>query len=81
MIAGPGGVARYQDVGTHPAARRRGLAGTLVHHAGQYAINHLGAKTLVIVTNPHHDAIRVYRSAGFEDRESQVSAQRAPGHS
>jgi GNAT superfamily N-acetyltransferase len=80
VISGPGRVARYQDVGTHPAARRRGLAGSLVHHAGQYAINHLRAKTLVIVANPQEDAIRVYRSAGFEDRESQVSAQRAPGH-
>jgi ribosomal protein S18 acetylase RimI-like enzyme len=80
VVSGPGRVARYQDVGTHPAARRRGLAGSLLHHAGQYAIDHLRAKTLVIVANPQEDAIRVYRAAGFEERESQVSAQRGPGH-
>ena len=32
-----GGLARYQDVETDPAARRRGLAGTLVWRAGRYA--------------------------------------------
>jgi ribosomal protein S18 acetylase RimI-like enzyme len=79
MISGTDRIARYQDVGTHPAARRRGLAGTLVFHAGQYAINDLGAHTLVIVADPGEDAIRVYRSAGFEDRESQIRAQRATG--
>ena len=78
VICGPGGVARYQDVGTHPAARRRGLAGTMVCQAGRYAIDHLGATILVIVADPQQDAIRVYRSAGFADRESQISAQRAP---
>jgi ribosomal protein S18 acetylase RimI-like enzyme len=80
VISGPDRIARYQDVGTHPAARRRGLAGTLVHHAGQYALSDLGAKTLVIVADPHESAISVYRSAGFTDRESQVRAQRSRGH-
>jgi ribosomal protein S18 acetylase RimI-like enzyme len=80
VMSGRGRTARYQDVGTHPAARRQGLAGTLVYHAGQYALNHLGATTLVIVADPSEGSIRVYRSAGFEDRESQVRAQRAPGH-
>jgi ribosomal protein S18 acetylase RimI-like enzyme len=79
MISGTDGIARYQDVGTHPAARRRGLAGTLVFHAGEYAINDLGAHTLVIVADADEDAIRVYRSTGFEDRESQIRAQRATG--
>ena len=80
VICGPGRIARYQDVGTHPAARRQGLAGTLVHHAGQYALGRLGATTLVIVADPGEGAIRVYRSAGFGDRESQLSVQRAPSH-
>ena len=31
-----GGLARYQDVETDPAARRQGLAGTLVWHAGRH---------------------------------------------
>jgi GNAT superfamily N-acetyltransferase len=79
VISGGDRIARYQDVGTHPAARRQGLAGTLVYRAGQYALDYLGARTLVIVADPSEDAIRVYRSAGFEDRESQVRAQRAAG--
>ena len=78
VVCGADRVARYQDVGTHPGARRRGLAGTLVCHAGRYALDHLGATTLVIVADPQESAIRVYRSAGFGDRESQISVQRAP---
>jgi GNAT superfamily N-acetyltransferase len=69
--------ARYQDVGTHPAARRQGLAGTLVWHAGRYALSQLGARTLVIVADPGETAIRVYRSVGFTDHETQISVQRA----
>jgi GNAT superfamily N-acetyltransferase len=46
------GVARYQSVETHPSARGHGLAGTLVHHAGQYGLDSLGAHTLVIVADP-----------------------------
>lgn len=78
IFSAPGGLARYQDVGTHPAARREGLAGTLVWHAGQYALGQLGASTLVILADPKEAAIRVYRSVGFADREIQLSMQRAP---
>jgi len=72
------GIARYQDVGTHLDARRQGLAATLVCHAGRYAIDHLAATTLVIVADPEEPAIRVYRAAGFADRETQISMQRPP---
>lgn len=70
------GVARYQDVETHPDVRRRGLAGTLLSVAGGYARDRLGARTLVIVADPDADAIRLYRSTGFSDRERQVSLER-----
>jgi ribosomal protein S18 acetylase RimI-like enzyme len=72
------GLARYQNVETHPAARRQGLAGTLVYHAGLYAFGALGARTLVIVADPDYSAIRIYRSAGFADQETQLSMQREP---
>ena len=72
------GFGRYQDVETEPAARRRGLAGTLVWHAGQYAREVLGASTLVIVADPAEAAIRVYRACGFADRESQLTFERPP---
>ncbi len=78
IFSAQGPLARYQDVGTHPAARRQGLAGTLVWHAGRYAVDQLGASTLVILADPEEAAIRVYRSVGFADRETQLSMQRAP---
>jgi len=71
------GLARYQDVETDPAARRRGLAGTLVWHAGRFARERLGAGTLVIVADPDDGAIRVYRGCGFADAQHQFSFARA----
>ena len=73
------GFARYQDVETDPAARRRGLAGTLVWHAGRYARATLGTDTLVIVADPAAEAIRVYRSCGFADTQTQLTLERPPG--
>jgi hypothetical protein len=70
------GYARYQHVETDPAARRRGLAGTLVWHAGRYGREVLHARTLVIVADPADVAIRVYRACGLTDRESQLSFER-----
>jgi RimJ/RimL family protein N-acetyltransferase len=72
------GYARYQHVETDPAARRRGLAGTLVATAGQYGQTVLGTSTFVIVADPADVAIRVYRACGFTVRESQLSLERRP---
>jgi RimJ/RimL family protein N-acetyltransferase len=72
------GHARYQHVETDPAARRRGLAGTLVWTAGQYGTRVLGASTLVIVADPQDAAIRVYRACGFTAAQSQLSLERPP---
>ena len=72
------GLARFQSVETHPDARRRGLAGTLVHHVGSFGLTELGAHTLVMVADPTYAAIRLYRSLGFTDSESLLQAERAP---
>ena len=72
------GLARFQSVETHPDARRRGLAGTLVHHVSRFGLTELGAHTLVMVADPTYDAIRLYRSVGFSDSESLLQAERAP---
>jgi ribosomal protein S18 acetylase RimI-like enzyme len=72
------GVARYQEVATHPDARRQGLAVTLLCHAAQYATSHLAATTLVIVADPAEPAIGVYRGVGFADQETEVSVSRPP---
>ncbi len=79
LITDGSGIARYQNVETHPGARRQGLAGTLVWHAGQHGLDELGAGTLVMLADPHDTAIRVYRSVGFTDAETQVGFERQPG--
>jgi ribosomal protein S18 acetylase RimI-like enzyme len=72
------GLARFQSVDTHPAARGRGLAGTLVHHVSTHAFDQIGATTLVMVADPGYLAIDVYRSVGFAAAESQTALERAP---
>ncbi|MBA3780486.1 MAG: GNAT family N-acetyltransferase [Nocardioides sp.] len=61
--------ARFQSVETHPDARRRGYAGTLVHRLATHGLSDLGASTLVMVADPEDDAIRIYRALGFEVTE------------
>ncbi|WP_051950807.1 GNAT family N-acetyltransferase [Actinacidiphila yeochonensis] len=76
-----GGLARFQNVETHPDVRRRGLATHLVHHAGGWGLGAFGARaTLVIVADPDpdHHAIGVYRALGFADAEQQVQLTRPP---
>lgn len=72
------GLARFQNVKTHPDARGRGLAGTLVHRVSRYGFEELGAQTLVMVADPDYLAIRIYRSVGFTDSERQLQAERKP---
>jgi GNAT superfamily N-acetyltransferase len=77
LITDKSGLARYQDVETHPAARRRGLAGTLVWHASATALT-AGTSTLVMVADPGGVAIRIYCSVGFTVTEQQVGFIRRP---
>ena len=79
LFAVADGVARYQDVATDPAARRRGLAGTLLWHAGRHGRDTLGARTLVIVADPNDQAIRLYRTVGFTESQTQLTLIRQPG--
>ncbi|HEY3558422.1 MAG TPA: GNAT family N-acetyltransferase [Kribbella sp.] len=76
LIFDGSGLARFQNVQTSPEDRGRGLAGTLVHHASTYGLTH--ARTLVMVADPEYLAIRVYRSVGFADTETQLGIVRAP---
>lgn len=71
-----GSIARFQSVDTHREFRGRGLAGTLVHHAGRHAFAELGARTLVIVADIDSQAARVYRSVGFAGHEFQAQLAR-----
>jgi GNAT superfamily N-acetyltransferase len=83
LIAGLGialagrGIARYQNVGTHPDHRRRGLAASLVARAGAIALREFGAESLVIAAEADSAAERIYRSLGFIPVESQLGLERA----
>jgi len=76
LITGKAGLARYQNVETHPAERRQGLAGTLVWHAGRHALAADGASALIMVADPADVAIRVYRSVGFVAAQAQIGFER-----
>lgn len=65
-------LARFQSVETHPGHRGQGVAGTLVHRVAAYGFDEVGARTLVMVADPGYLAIRIYRSIGFADTESQT---------
>jgi GNAT superfamily N-acetyltransferase len=71
LITVKSGLARYQSVETHPAARRRGLAGTLVWHASATALTG-DTSMLVMVADPEDVAMRVYCSVGFTVTEHQL---------
>lgn len=77
IVSDGDGLARFQMVETHPEARRRGLASALLYLAGSAALA-AGAETLVIVADPAYHAIGLYRSAGFDDRETKVELTRRP---
>ena len=69
------GLARFQNVETHPDHRGRGLAGTLVHRVASFGFENLGARILVMVADPDYLAIRIYRSVGFVDTETQTQLE------
>lgn len=72
------GIARYQSVETHPAHRRQGLAGAVVHAAGEHALAAYRLERLVIVADHAGDAVRLYRSLGFADAERHLTLERRP---
>jgi len=80
IVSDGDGLARFQMVETHPDSRRRGLASALLYRAGSAALE-AGAETLVIVADPGYHAIGLYRSAGFDDRETKVELTRRPSGS
>jgi ribosomal protein S18 acetylase RimI-like enzyme len=77
VITDGSGLARYQNVETHPDARRQGLAGTLVVQAGRHALAG-GVRQLVMVADPEEAAIRIYQSVGFTRTQSQIGFVREP---
>lgn len=64
-----GETARFQEVGTHPDYRRRGICGTLVYHVSKLSLEQQGISTLVMVADENYHAARIYESVGFRPRE------------
>ncbi|MFR9674454.1 GNAT family N-acetyltransferase [Streptomyces sp. TR02-1] len=69
------GLARFQNVHTHPDLRRQGLASAVVRHAGHWALTELRATTLVIVAGGQQ-AVALYEKLGFAETERQVQLAR-----
>jgi len=78
LVWSDGPVARYQDVETHPVARRQGLAATLVWQAGLAGLARPGVTRLVIVADPGGGAERIYQRLGFTSTEEQLGLQWTP---
>lgn len=73
-----GAIARYQDVMTHPAHRRRGLASAVLA-AIDTDERARGAETLVLVVGADNAPARAaYRKLGFVDGDRAVQALRPP---
>lgn len=70
--------ARYRVVLTHPDFRRRGLAGAVVHAAGEWALSQPGVEQVVIVADTDGPAINLYRSLGLREAGSHIQVERRP---
>ena len=70
------GLGRFQTVDTYPDFERRGLCGTLLYHAGRYALDHLNVSELVIVADPTYHAQRIYESVGFTLFQTQYQLEK-----
>lgn len=71
------GLARFKDVETHPAYRRRGVCRTLLFHVCDAASKDFGAPEFVIV--PEDDDVRrIYEALGFRFTERTVDYCRSP---
>jgi ribosomal protein S18 acetylase RimI-like enzyme len=73
-----GEVGRFQNVGTHPDFRRRGICAALVHEVSRRAIERDPRRTLVMVAGSGEPAERVYRSVGFVLREQTYALWKPP---
>jgi ribosomal protein S18 acetylase RimI-like enzyme len=76
VLPTPGGIARYQNVATLAAYRRRGAAGRLARAGAAVAAERWRCSDLVIVADSDGPAIGLYRRLGFRDAETQLQLTR-----
>ncbi len=70
------GVGRFQHVVTHPAFRKQGICGTLVHEIASLALTRDDVDSLVMEADPAYPASRLYKSLGFKRTEILYSLQK-----
>jgi ribosomal protein S18 acetylase RimI-like enzyme len=73
-----GTLARFQQVGTHPEFRNRGICGTLVYESARYARARLGVERFVMTADEHYHAGRIYEALGFRRTERQLGLELRP---
>lgn len=73
-----GRIARFQEVGTDPDFRRRGICATLVYEVSRRALAGRSVSKLVMAADENYHAARIYESVGFEPAERYVVACRYP---
>ena len=73
-----GTLARFQQVGTHPDFRNRGICATLVYDSARHARARLGVERSVMAADEHYHAGRIYESLGFRRTERQLSLELRP---
>jgi hypothetical protein len=73
-----GDLRRFQQVQTHPDARRQGICSVLVWTASSRALDREPGNTLVMIADEEYFAKEIYRSVGFELTERRVDLIREP---
>lgn len=73
-----GELARFQAVVTDPAARRRGVASTLVHHAAEEARRTWGSELVLLEADPDGPALGLYERLGLAVIERRVGVCQFP---
>ena len=63
---------RFQNVGTHPDYRRKGVCATLVYEVSKMALLNHNLEHLVMVADENYHAAGIYESVGFKATEHLV---------
>jgi len=66
-------IARYQNVGTDPESRRKGVCQTLVYETARIALADYGVTTLVMEADAAGHAAKIYQSVGFKPTEKNYA--------
>ncbi len=66
------GVGHFQDVGTAPEFRRRGICGTAIYEISNALLDSKKINTMMMTADENYHAARIYESVGFKPSERSV---------